>query len=108
VNYRVAEPFSVFARYSRGARADADRLLFTSAINPADGSLAIPQAAYDPVRQAELGLKFRKNGLIVNLTGFSVRSQDTNVNTATGVAIARRYKAKGLEFEPACAAGCSV
>ena len=99
VNYRVAEPFSVFARYSRGARANADRLLFTSAINPADGSLAIPQAAYDPVRQAELGLKFRKNGLIVNLTGFSVRSQDTNVNTATGVAIARRYKAKGLEFE---------
>ncbi|RVU07909.1 TonB-dependent receptor [Novosphingobium umbonatum] len=99
INYRVAEPFSVFARYSRGARANADRILYTAAINNADGSLAIPQAAYDPVKQAELGMKFRKSNLTVNLTGFSVNSQDTNVNTGTGVVIARKYKAKGLEFE---------
>lgn len=99
VNYRVAQAFSVFGRYSRGARANADRLLFTSAIDTATGALAIPQAVYDPVRQAELGFKFRQSGVTVNLTGFSVRSQDTNVNTSTGVAIARRYKAQGLEFE---------
>lgn len=99
VNFRIAEPLAVFGRYSRGARANADRITFGSAIDPRDGSLAIPSAAYDPVRQAELGVKYRRDNLTLNLTGFHVRSQDTNINTSTGATIARDYEAKGLEFE---------
>ena len=39
VNYRIAESLAVFGRYSRGARAAADRILFTSAITPSGGGL---------------------------------------------------------------------
>ena len=99
VVYRVAEPLAVFARYSRGARANADRITFGTVIDNATGALAVPQAAYDPVKQAEIGVKYRQHGVTLNLTGFHVEAQDSNINTSTGAVIARDYKAKGLEFE---------
>lgn len=99
VNFRVAEPFAVFARYSRGARANADRITFSPVIDDTTGGLAIPAAAYDPVKQAEIGVKYRRSHLTLNLTAFHVDAQDTNINTSTGAVIARDYRAKGLEFE---------
>ena len=99
VNFRIAEPLAVFARYSRGARANADRITFGSVIDNATGGLLIPSAAYDPVKQAEVGVKFRRSNLTLNLTGFHVDAQDSNINTSTGAVIARDYRAKGLEFE---------
>ena len=99
INFRVSTPFAVFARYSRGARANADRITFGAVIDNRTGALAIPQAAYDPVKQAEIGVKYRNANLTLNLTGFHVQAQDSNINTANGSVIARDYKAKGLEFE---------
>lgn len=99
VNFRIAEPLAVFARYSRGARANADRITFGAVIDNATGGLAIPSAAYDPVKQAEIGVKYRRSNLTLNLTGFHVDAQDSNINTSTGAVIARDYNAKGLEFE---------
>lgn len=99
INFRIAEPLAVFARYSRGARANADRITFGSVIDNATGGLAIPSAAYDPVKQAEVGVKYRRANLTLNLTGFHVDAQDSNINTSTGAVIARDYRAKGLEFE---------
>ncbi len=99
VNFRIAEPLAVFARYSHGARANADRITFGSVIDNATGRLAIPSAAYDPVKQAEIGVKYRQPNLTLNLTGFHVDAQDSNINTSTGAVIARDYNAKGLEFE---------
>ncbi|MDJ0275667.1 TonB-dependent receptor [Sphingomonas sp. 2R-10] len=99
VNFRIAEPLAVFARYSRGARANADRITFGTVIDNATGALAVPSAAYDPVRQAEIGVKYRRSNLTLNLTGFHVDAQDSNINTSTGAVIARDYNAKGLEFE---------
>lgn len=99
INFRVSTPFAVFARYSRGARANADRITFGAVIDNRTGALAIPQAAYDPVKQAEIGVKYRNANLTLNLTGFHVEAQDSNINTANGSVIARDYKAKGLEFE---------
>jgi outer membrane receptor protein involved in Fe transport len=99
VNFRIAEPLAVFARYSRGARANADRITFGAVIDNASGGLLIPSAAYDPVRQAELGVKFRRANVTLNLTGFHVDAQDSNINTSNGAVIARDYRAKGLEFE---------
>ncbi|WP_341207355.1 TonB-dependent receptor [uncultured Sphingomonas sp.] len=105
VNFRIAEPLAVFARYSRGARANADRITFGAVIDNATGALAIPSAAYDPVKQAELGVKFRRSNLTLNLTGFHVEAQDSNINTSNGAVIARDYRAKGLEFEGGFRAG---
>lgn len=99
INFRIAEPLAVFARYSRGARANADRILFSRLVSTVDGSLAVPSAAFDPVKQAEVGVKYRQSALTLNLTGFWAKSQDTNVDSVTSQPISRDYKALGLEFE---------
>jgi outer membrane receptor protein involved in Fe transport len=93
VNYRVSEPFAVFARYSRGARANADRILFSDYISPTTGALTRPDAAYDPVTQAEAGLKYRKSGLTLNVTGFWAKTKEHNIG------LERSYRAYGAEFE---------
>jgi outer membrane receptor protein involved in Fe transport len=98
VNYRIAEPLAVFARYSRGGRANADRLLFSPIVNT-DGSLLFPEAAVDTVKQAEAGVKYRNGGLTLNLTGFWAKAEDTNIDSTNGNIIAREYKAMGGEFE---------
>jgi outer membrane receptor protein involved in Fe transport len=99
INWRVAEPFALFARYSRGARANADRLLFSSIVDAATGALALPRAAYDPVRQAEVGAKLRQGGLTLNATGFWATAQDSNTDQVTGIPIERDYQAHGIELE---------
>jgi len=99
INFRIAEPLAVFARYSRGARANADRILFSNIVSTTDGGLLIPSAAFDPVRQAEIGVKYRRADLTLNLTGFWAKAQDTNVDPVSSALIARDYKATGLEFE---------
>jgi outer membrane receptor protein involved in Fe transport len=103
LNYRIAEPLAVFARYSRGGRANADRLLFSPIVG-ADGGLLYP-VAVDTVKQAEAGVKYRQGALTLNLTGFWATAEDTNVNTTNGDIIARKYKAMGAEFEGGYHAG---
>lgn len=105
-NYRIAEPFSVFGRYSRGARAGADRVLFPPSYNVATGKLVDPSATYSPVKQAEIGAKFRTDSLAAYITGFWASTSDSNfqvsVNSSGAVAVIpfnRTYSAKGVELE---------
>ena len=104
VNYRVAEPFSVFARYSLGARANADKILFTPVVNNATGDVATRDKA-DKVHQLEGGLKFRKGGVTFNATAFHVTADDHNVLNGSANRTDRSYKADGLEMEGAWAHG---
>lgn len=106
VNYRVTAQFSAFARYSRGARAAADRILLSPAISPLNGGLVNKIAAYDPVKQAEVGLKYRNAGLFINITGFWANASETNTQlrpdangTTTLQLVNRSYRAYGAEFE---------
>jgi outer membrane receptor protein involved in Fe transport len=99
VNYRVAEPLSVFARYSRGARANADKILFTPVISTTDGSVANDSDKYDEVRQLEGGMKFRKAGATLNATAFLAYADDHNVLNGSGNYTIRAYRAYGLELE---------
>jgi len=106
VNYRIAEPLSVFARYSRGARASAERLFFSPAVNPASGALTDPAMAYGPVKQAEAGVKFRKDGVTLFATGFWASTTDKNLQIGADASggtvvlqIDRDYSAKGVELE---------
>jgi outer membrane receptor protein involved in Fe transport len=105
-NYRIAEPLAVFARYSVGGRAAADKILFTAAVNYDTGKLVDQASAYDEVKQTELGLKFRKSGMTLNITGFSANTGERNVqvNSKPDGSIAvenivRAYEAKGVEVE---------
>ncbi|HQS69719.1 MAG TPA: TonB-dependent receptor [Novosphingobium sp.] len=106
VNYRIAEPVSVFARYSRGARANAERILGAGSLNPDSGALVDPSTAFNVVKQAEVGLKFRKDGLTAYVTGFWASTGERNYQIgadASGqvvvIPIDRTYSAKGVEFE---------
>ncbi|MCJ2187583.1 TonB-dependent receptor [Novosphingobium beihaiensis] len=92
-NFRMAEDFSLFGRYSKGARANADRILFSNYINPLTGKMAVPSAAYDPVKQAEGGIKYRTGNLEAYVTAFWAKTAEHNVG------LDRSYRAYGLEFE---------
>ncbi|MDR6786819.1 outer membrane receptor protein involved in Fe transport [Sphingomonas sp. BE138] len=99
INFRISEPLAVFARYSRGARAPGDRLLVGGGVNANTGKLVQERAAYDPVKQAEIGVKYRTEQVTLNLTGFWAKTQDTNTDPVISALISRDYKAYGLEFE---------
>lgn len=99
VNYRVAEPFSLFARYSLGARANADKILFTPVVSTADGSVATSRDKADKVRQLEGGFKFRKDGITFNATAFRVTADDHNVLNGSANRTDRSYRATGVELE---------
>jgi outer membrane receptor protein involved in Fe transport len=99
INYRVAEPFSIFARYSRGARANADKILFTPVVSSTDGTVANPNDKYDEVRQLEGGFKFRKANFTLNATAFRATADDHNVLNGSATRTNRSYSAYGLELE---------
>lgn len=106
VNYRLAEDASVFARYSRGARAAGQRVLTPGLLNPTTGSPLSPDLAYGAIKQAEAGVKFRRANLSVYLTAFWAKTEDRTaqvvydaVGHAQLEAVVRTYSAKGIEFE---------
>jgi outer membrane receptor protein involved in Fe transport len=106
INYRFAEPFSAFVRYSRGERANAERILSAGSLNPDTGKLIDPSVAYGVVKQAEIGVKFRKDSFTAYLTGFWASTGERNYQIgadASGQVIVlqvnRTYSAKGIEFE---------
>lgn len=106
VNYRFAESLSAFARYSRGGRASAETAIGAEALNPRTGAPRDPALAVSIVKQAEAGVKFRRDGLTAFLTGFWASTDERNFQIAadaTGQAVVlpvnRTYSAKGLEFE---------
>jgi len=111
VNYRFSEGFAAFGRYSRGARAGADRLLFSPSVSFATGKL-VGSKGYDPVKQAEVGVKYRHDTLALNLTGFWANTSEQNMQlntSSTGdtqlVQISRTYGAVGAEFEGSYSVG---
>jgi outer membrane receptor protein involved in Fe transport len=99
VNYMLNENQSVFARHSRGGRANADRLLFGSAVQPS-GS-ALPGLSADMVTQSELGFKHKKNNLGFFATAFLANTSEQNWDFLGGAPreIQREYSAYGLELE---------
>ncbi|WP_427965279.1 TonB-dependent siderophore receptor [Altererythrobacter sp.] len=97
-NYQFSDNAAVFARASRGGRANADRLLF-GVVQP-DGSVRKADAI-DYVDQYELGLKYRAGGFGLFLTGFYARTQEQNFEATSQRFFDRTYKAKGLELEAA-------
>lgn len=106
VNYRFADSFSAFARYSRGGRASAEGALGAETLDPLTGRPRDPGVRVSLVKQAEVGVKFRRDGLTAFLTGFWASTDERNSQItadATGQAVVvpvnRTYSAKGLEFE---------
>lgn len=101
-NYRFSPDAAVFARASRGGRANADRLLF--GVVQADGSVR-KQDAIDYVNQYEVGVKYRAGGFGLFLTGFYAKTEEQNFEATSQRFFDRTYTAKGIEMEAAYRAG---
>ncbi len=67
-NYKINNDMAVFGRFSSGARANADRLLYASKFD-ADGK---PYSGLesDEIIQGEVGFKFKAKNYALNVTGF--------------------------------------
>lgn len=95
-NYKLNENSAVFGRYSTGASAKADRILFSSSILAGGDA----RATYDEIAQGEVGYKLRhaKGGLFV--TGFFANvNEQGGYEATTQKIIENDYKSMGLELE---------
>ncbi|MGD9810236.1 MAG: TonB-dependent receptor [Sphingobium sp.] len=97
-NYKINPGLAVFARASRGGRANADRLLF-GVVLP-DGSVRKSDAV-NFVNQYELGVKYRSGPFALFVTGFHARTQEQNYEATTQRFLSRTYRATGVELEAA-------
>lgn len=98
-NYALNKDLSVFARYSDGAAYNADRITFFNNPNLVNGKS--PTIPTNKVKQAELGVKIRGNGMSLFATLFDAKTDEVNVDVTTNpiVAKANSYRSKGLELE---------
>lgn len=95
-NYLLTAKQSLFARYSKGASAKADRILF-SGLNYLDGSKI---NALDFLTQAELGYKLKFPKGYVYATAFHSKTDEQGGFEATSNSIIQNnYKSYGLELE---------
>jgi len=97
--YLLNDDSSVFARYSDGGRAIADRLTqVAGSLNP-DGSLTSTTDGYDNVTQIELGYKYVGSDWSLFATYFNTDVEETNSEITSGLTFIRKYKANGIELE---------
>ncbi len=97
--FMLNDESSVFARYSQGGRAIADRLLqIAGTLNP-DGSLTSTTDGYDNVDQLEIGYKLKRGNYAIYATAFNTVTEETNAEVTSGLTFVREYEAKGLELE---------
>ena len=100
-NYALNNSQSFFARYSRGASAKADRVLFERpAASYLNGDLI---NSLDYLSQAELGYKHKFSGGYVYGTFFYAKTDEQSGFEATNpsMVIQNNYKSLGLEVESA-------
>lgn len=98
-NYRLNEDLAVFARYSRGGRANADRFVFENNTSATTGNLLPNARPVDFVRQAEVGVKYQGQGLSLYGTGFWARTEEQNYEATTQRLTQNTYRAYGFELE---------
>ena len=97
-NFLLTEKQSVFGRFSRGASAKADRILF-SGLNYLDGNKI---NALDFLTQAEIGYKQKFSKGYVYATAFHSKTDEQGGYEATSNSIINNnYKSLGLELETA-------
>lgn len=95
-NYLIDDNQSVFARYSKGASAKADRILF-SGLNYLDGDKI---NSLDYLAQAELGYKRKYSKGYVYATFFtSTTTEEGGFEATSNSIIENDYRSMGLEVE---------
>ncbi|MEG3124551.1 TonB-dependent siderophore receptor [Sphingomonas sp. GB1N7] len=97
-NFEIEKDLALFARVSRGARFNADRVLFGGGIRD-DGSIA-DQIAVNFVNQQEAGVKYRSGVFFANVTAFRATTAEANeIIIPQQRVINNKYRSYGLELE---------
>ncbi|GAB2190626.1 TonB-dependent receptor [Sessilibacter sp. MAH2] len=97
--YLLTNYSTVFARYSEGVRAVADRLLQIPGALNTNGSLASTTDGFDTVKQLEIGYKYLGEWYDLNATFFDSNTEDTQAEVTSGATFIREYDATGIELE---------
>lgn len=96
VNYKFSDDQSVFARYSKGASAKADRILF-SGLNYLDGDKI---NALDFLSQGEIGYKRNlPRGAVYATAFYATTNEEGGFEASTNSIIENDYKSMGVELE---------
>lgn len=95
----VTDNSSVFARYSDGGRAIADRLTQVAGTLNTDGSLTRTTDGFDNVQQLEVGYKHLADDWSFFATLFNTTVEETNAEITSGLTFVREYEATGIELE---------
>ncbi|MTE26833.1 TonB-dependent receptor [Winogradskyella ouciana] len=96
LNYKLQDNQAVFARYSRGGSAKADRILFTGL----DFTDSDAINALDFINQAEFGYKRGfENGSLYATLFFANTTEEGGFEATTNSVIENDYKSFGLEIE---------
>ena len=97
--FLITDDSSVFARYSDGGRAVADRLTQVGgSLNP-DGGLTSTTDGFDNVQQIEVGYKHSAGNWTFFATLFDTVTEETQAELTSGLTFVREYDATGIEFE---------
>lgn len=97
--FLLTDNSSVFARYSDGGRAVADRLTQVGgSLNP-DGSLTSTTDGFDNVQQLEIGYKYSGGTWSFFATVFDTVTEETQAELTSGLTFVREYDATGIELE---------
>lgn len=97
--FLLTDDSSIFARYSDGGRAVADRLTQVGgSLNP-DGSLTSTTDGFDNVQQLEVGYKHSGSNWNLYATLFDTVTEETQAELTSGLTFVREYDATGIEFE---------
>ncbi|HHN47532.1 MAG TPA: TonB-dependent receptor [Bacteroidales bacterium] len=94
-NYKLDQTKALYARYSQGGRANADRLLYSPFITPEGNT--IEGLSADKINQGEVGYKYRSNKFSMIVTGFYTEISEQNEEF--GRAINKTFNTYGLEAE---------
>jgi outer membrane receptor protein involved in Fe transport len=108
-NYGFTQSLAAFGRYSLGASASADRILFGNSVR-ANGTIVGDQASYNEIKQLEAGLKYQTQKLVPGTLGlfatfFHAETTESNYELTSQRFTERVYGADGVELEAAYALG---
>lgn len=96
VNYKFSDNQSVFARYSKGASAKSDRILF-SGLDYLDGDKI---NALDFLSQAEVGFKRNlRRGAVYATAFYATTNEEGGFEASSNSIIENDYKSMGVELE---------
>ncbi len=97
--FMINDDSSIFARYSEGGRAIADRLTQVAGSLLADGSLSSTTDGFDNVEQFEIGYKQFGDNWSLFATYFNTVTEETQAELTSRLTFVREYEANGLEVE---------